>query len=143
MSSGSFGAVPAFSESGDPAGWRGILRGAEDSLLVVPLLALIALPLLEIVLRRFHTGISGATAFVQHFTLIVGMFGGAIAAREGRLLSFSTLSSFFHGKLKSAALIISSGTAAAISAFLCFASIQFVLAEKSSGGRLAYGIPLW
>ena len=40
---------------------------------------------------------AGAAAFVQHFTLIVGMFGGAIAAREGRLLSFSTLSSFFKG----------------------------------------------
>src|SRR5262249_14634592 len=88
-------------------------------------------------------GVSGATSFVQHFTLIVGMFGGAIAAREGRLLSFSTLSSFFAGKLKTTAVVISSSAAAAISAFLCVASIQFVLTEKSSGGRLAYGIPLW
>jgi len=98
---------------------------------------------LEIILRRFHTGVSGAAAFVQHFTLIVGMFGGAIAARQGRLLSFSTLSSFFQAKLKSSALVISSGTAAAITAFLCFASCQFVLSEKSAGGRLAYGIPIW
>jgi TRAP-type C4-dicarboxylate transport system permease small subunit len=110
---------------------------------LLPLLALVALPLTEIVLRRFHTGISGATAFVQHFTLMVGMLGGAIAAREGRLLSFSSLASFFKGKLKTMALILSSGTAAAISALLCVASIQFVLSERSSGGRLAYGIPLW
>jgi tripartite ATP-independent transporter DctM subunit len=95
------------------------------------------------VLRRFHTGISGATAFVQHFTLIVGMVGGAIAAREGRLLSFSTLAGVFKGRLKSAALILSSGMAAVISAFLCAASVQFVLTEKASGGLLAYGIPLW
>jgi tripartite ATP-independent transporter DctM subunit len=137
------GAAPTRAESGEPGGWRGVLRAGEDWFLVLPLLALITLPLLEIVLRRFRTGVSGATAFVQHFTLIVGMFGGAIAAREGRLLSFSTLSTFFKGKLKSMAVIVSSGAAAAISAFLCVASIQFVLTEKSSGGRLAYGIPLW
>jgi tripartite ATP-independent transporter DctM subunit len=112
-------------------------------LLVAPLAALIALPLIEIVLRRFHTGISGAASFVQHFTLVVGMIGGAIAAREGRLLSFSTLSSFFKGKLKSIALVISSAAAAAISALLCAASVQFVLSEKSAGGTLAYGLPLW
>jgi tripartite ATP-independent transporter DctM subunit len=127
----------------EPAGWRGRLCAIEDWFLVLPLFALIALPLLEIVLRRFHTGVSGATAFVQHFTLIVGMVGGAIAAREGRLLSFSTLAGVFKGRLKSAALILSSGMAAVISAFLCAASVQFVLTEKSSGGRLAYGIPLW
>ena len=126
-----------------PTGWRSLLSKSEDWLLVVPLLALMALPLSEMVLRRFHTGISGASVFVQHFTLIVGMIGGAIAAREGRLLSFSTLSSFLKGKLKSIALILSSGAGAAISALLCAASVQFVLTEKSSGGSLAYGIPLW
>jgi C4-dicarboxylate transporter DctM subunit len=134
--------VPAPSAPG-PAGWRGVLRSIEDFCLVLPLLALMALPLTEIVLRRFHTGISGATTFVQHFTLVVGMLGGAIAAREGRLLSFSSLASFFKGKLKTIALILSSGTASAISAFLCAASIQFVLSEKTSGSKLAYGIPLW
>ena len=120
-----------------------MLRAGEDSFLVLPLLALMALPLVEMALRRFRTGISGAAVFVQHFTLIVGMVGGAIAAREGRLLSFSTLANFFKGKLKAAALVVSSGTASAISAFLCVASFQFLLTEKASGGQLAYGIPLW
>ena len=62
-------------------GWRGVLRRVEDSFLVIPLVALIAFPLSEIVLRRFHTGISGAAAFVQHFTLVIGMIGGAIARK--------------------------------------------------------------
>jgi len=136
-------AVPQRLDTPQPGGWRGVLRAIEDSFLVLPLIALMALPLLEMALRRFHTGISGASGFVQHFTLVIGMLGGAIAAREGRLLSFSTLSSFLKGKLKAIGLIISSGTGAAISALLCVASIQFVLTEKSSGGRLAYGIPLW
>ncbi len=139
-----YGAVHSVAAAPEPAtGWRALVRRIEDSILVVPLLALVVLPLIEIVLRRFHTGISGASAFVQHFTLIVGMLGGAIAARDRRLLSFSTLASFFKGKLKTIALVISSGTAAAITAFLCVASIQFVLSEKAAGGSLAYGIPLW
>jgi tripartite ATP-independent transporter DctM subunit len=128
---------------GPIGGWRGALRTFEDFFLVLPLLALMAVPLLEIVLRRFHTGISGAASFVQHFTLIVGMIGGAIAARECRLLSFSTLSTFFKNKLKSAALVLSSAAAGAISALLCAASAQFIATEKSAGGQLAYGLPLW
>ena len=126
-----------------PGGWRGLARRVEDSLLVLPMLALMALPLAEIVLRRFHRGVSGSTTFVQHCTLLVGMLGGAIAARERRLLSFSTLPSFFKGRFQTLARIVSSGAAAAISALLCAASIQFVRSEKVSGGVLAYGIPLW
>jgi tripartite ATP-independent transporter DctM subunit len=124
-------------------GWRRALRDGENLFLLLPLLAMMALPLLEIVLRPLHTGISGSTAFVQHFTLLVGMLGGAVAARDGRLLSFSTLSSFLQGRLKAAALLVSSATATAISGFLCWASFQFVWTEKAAGGALAYHLPLW
>jgi tripartite ATP-independent transporter DctM subunit len=120
-----------------------MLRQGEDLLVVLPLALLVALPLLEIVLRRFRTGISGSTAFVQHITLIIGMAGGAIAARDDRLLSFSTLATFLKGWSKSAARLVSSAAATTVSAFLCVASVQFVLTEKQSGGRLAYNIPTW
>ena len=124
-------------------GWRRVLRHGENLLVVLSLAALMALPLIELVLRRFHSGISGSSAFVQNFTLIVGMLGGAIAARDGRLLSFSTLGSFLKGRVKAAARVLSNGVAAAISAFLCVASSQFLLTEKQGGGRLAYNIPAW
>ncbi len=120
-----------------------VLRGAENLLLALPLFALVALPLIETVLRRFHGGISGSTAFVQHCTLIIGMVGGAVAARDGQLLSFSTLAGVFKGRVKAAAQIISGAVAAAISALLCVAAVQFVLTEKSAGSHLSYGIPTW
>src|SRR5262249_16786946 len=101
------------------------------------------LPLLETVLRRFHTGLSGSSAFVPHLTLILGMFGGMIAARDGRLLSFSALAGLLKGRLKSAARIFSGALAAVVSAFLCVASVKFVWTEKAGGGRLAYDIPTW
>ncbi len=130
-------------EGNQATGWRRAARNAENLLLVVPLLALMILPLLETVLRRFHTGLSGSSAFVQHLTLIIGMFGGMIAARDGRLLSFSALAGFLKGWLKSAARIFSGAVAAAVSAFLCVASIKFVGTEKAGGGHLAYNIPTW
>ena len=68
-----------------PAGWQGRLRAAEDLLLTLALAAMVLLPLAEALLRKlFAVGISGASSIVQHLVLIVGMLGGAVAARESR-----------------------------------------------------------
>ena len=65
--------IPGASPGESFTGWRRVLRQGENLLVVFSLAALMALPLMEIVLRRFHSGISGSSAFVQNFTLIVGM----------------------------------------------------------------------
>jgi len=117
---------------------------AENGTIALVLAAMMVLPLLEIALRAvFKVGISGSTAIVQHLTLIAGMLGGAIAARDGRLLSLSTASNLLKGRWKSAALIFSGGVAVTITAFLCVASVQFVLAERESGNLFVYHIPIW
>ena len=123
-------------------GWR-VLRAVENLFVIVPLALSVGLPLLEVVLRRFHTGLTGSITLVQNLTLIIGIAGAAIAAREVRLLSFSTVSSFLRGRLKTGARLLSSGVAAAISAVLCAASFQFLLTEKQAGGRLVGDIPDW
>jgi tripartite ATP-independent transporter DctM subunit len=124
-------------------GWCRFLAAGENLVLVAAVLALVVLPLSEMVLRRFHTGVSGSISFVQKFTLIVGMIGGAIAAREDRLLSLSTLVSVLEGRWKEYAKLFSHSFAAVLCSFLCVASWQFVLSEKDSGGIIAYDIPLW
>jgi C4-dicarboxylate transporter, DctM subunit len=102
------------------------------------------LPVTEIVLRSvFHTGINGSSAIVQHLTLIVGMFGGALAAREGRLLALSPAQTLLKGRAKFAARIFSNGFAAAITFFLCVASVLYVQDVKPLGKILVYGIPVW
>src|SRR6185503_3605556 len=118
-------------------------RQFENYFVVVPLALCALLPLTEIILRRFHSGVSGSILFVQNFTLIIGMAGAAIAARDGRLLSFSSVSSFLKGRTKTCARVLSSGVSAALCAFLCLASVQFVISEKTAGDKLAYGIPNW
>jgi C4-dicarboxylate transporter DctM subunit len=133
-----------FAPSAPPVtGWRRALRDGENLLVVVPLALSVALPLLEVVLRRFHRGIPGSMIFVQNFTLIIGMAGAAIAAREGRLLTFSTLASFLKGRAKPVARIVSSGVAAAICTLLCAASVRFLLTEKQGGGLVFGRIPDW
>jgi len=125
-------------------GWRRWLREVENLLVSLTLAALVLLPLGEIVLRKlFQTGISGATAFQQHLTLLIGLLGGALAAREGRLLTLSTLMDFLKGQGQVFARVFSSAFAAGISVFLCVAAAQLVQTEKEAGKILAYGIPLW
>src|SRR5262249_22171957 len=101
-------------------------------------------PLLDILLRTFlHTGISGSASFLEHATLIVGMLGGAVAARENRLLALSTLGPLLEGRLQKAASIFSGACAAAVSVLLCVAGVQFVASERGAANIIAYGIPVW
>src|SRR5690349_17889022 len=101
MSSPAPGMVAA-GEAAAPTGpWR-YLREAENLLLVIPLILMVLLPVTEIILRMvFNTGISGSSAIVQHLTLIVGMFGGAVAARDGRLLALSPVQTLLKGGARS------------------------------------------
>ena len=117
---------------------------AEDLLLVLVLAAMVLLPVSE-VLRRLGMpfGIRGADDFLRHLTLMVGMLGGMIAARENRLLSLSSLPQFLTGWKKAAAAKISGVVAALITLCLAVAATQFVLGEKAVGSKLAYGVPLW
>ena len=119
------------------------LARAEDVLLALALAGIVLLPISDVVLRNFSTGISGSTALCRHFVLLVGMLGGAIAAREGRMLALSTADAFLKGWLKTALHVFSHGVAAAVALFLAEAGRQWVAAEIQSGQELAWGIPLW
>ena len=120
------------------------LRSGENLLLVLVLAAMAVIPLVEIVLRKVsHTGISGASAIVQHLVLVAGILGGAIAAREGRLLSLSTVTTFLKGGFRNAARWLSASFAVTVTAFLCLGSIRYLMVSREAGKTLAYGIPIW
>lgn len=117
---------------------------AENLVLAASLAAMALLPLAEILLRAvLQTGISGAAALGQHFGLIAGMLGAAVAAREGRLLSLSTLDSLLRGRAAALSRFFTSTVAAIIAALLCLASLEFVLAEHGGGNVIVYGVPVW
>jgi C4-dicarboxylate transporter DctM subunit len=126
-------------------GWARHLHGAENLAVSLVLAAMVIVPLAESVLRKtLHVGIVGASSIVQHLGLMVGMLGGAIAARDGRLLCLSTIEEHMRpGPWKRAARIFSSAIAAAVAAFLGLASYQFVETEREAAKILVYGLPVW
>jgi C4-dicarboxylate transporter, DctM subunit len=128
-----------------PRGWKPNLARFEDLLIAAILFAMVAIPLAESVLRRtLHTGIVGATSIVQHFVLLVGMLGGAIAAREGRLLALSTLADTrLHGKWKRVSRIFTASLSVVVTVYLLIASWQYLVTEREAAKILAYGIPVW
>lgn len=102
------------------------------------------LPLTEVFGRKlFHKGIQDSASFQQHLVLIIGLLGGMFAARDRRLLSLSTVTTFLKGRWQTFARVFSSTFATGITAFLCLAAVQLVQSEKEGGKMLAYGIPVW
>jgi TRAP-type C4-dicarboxylate transport system permease small subunit len=115
----------------------------ENLVLTVTLGLMVLLPVLEVLLRRFFSwGISGSTAWVQHGTLLVGMVGGAVAARQKRLLSLAT-ADYLKGRWKTFSTVFSQGFAAAVTTLLCVAGVRFVLEEMPGGKVLSFGVPFW
>lgn len=125
-------------------GWLKALRHGENLVVVLCLAVMTLLPVSEVVLRKlFQTGIPASATIVQHLVLAVGMLGGAIAARENRLLSLSVATQWFKGGGLTFARVFSNGFAAAVSAVLAVASWRFVMSQRSLGTEFAYGIPTW
>lgn len=131
----------------EPAATRSTLARVaarvEDGLLAAALFAIALLPIVEVVLRESgSTGVSGGSAILQHLVLVVGMLGGAVAAREGRSLSLSTVDAFVKGPAKRALAIVVQGLSAGVAAWLALGAWQFVRDEWDPTRELAYGIPL-
>ena len=127
-----------------PTGFRLWLRQGENLLLGSILVALMTLPLVEAFLRKaFASGIPGATTLVQHCTLLIGMLGGALAARDSRLLAMSALPTILPPKWKVFAALFSGTAATTVTFFLTVAGIEFVKTERESGNFLVGTMPIW
>ncbi len=123
-----------------PRTWRIAL---EDNLVALALAVMVLLPLTEVVSRTFfHASLLNTGTFVQHLTLFIGMAGGALAAREGRLLALSTVT-FLRGAWLVRARWFAFTCAAAIAAALSLAGGQFVAAEREGAQIFAAGVPVW
>ena len=131
------GAIPAMNANG-------AFVGGENLLVALALAAMALLPVAEILLRSvFRVGIPGAATLTQHLVLVAGILGAAIAARQNRLLSLSSLPLILRGWTLPAARALSGCVGALVSALLAVASTQFVITEKLAGNLLIQGLPVW
>ena len=120
------------------------LRSGENALLATALAAMALIPLAEMVLRStLHSGLPGSAALTQHLTLVVGMVGAAIAAREGRLLAISGLHALMKESVGRLARFASSGVTIAVASALCWSAVQFVWSERETGRQIIHGLPVW
>ena len=124
--------------------WLKFLRHGENLFVVIALTVMTLLPVSEVFLRTFFkTGIPASATMVQHLVLAVGMLGGAIAARDNRLLAMSVATHWFKGGWLTFARVFSYGFAASVTALLTWASWDFVKSQRTLGKEFAYGIPTW
>jgi C4-dicarboxylate transporter DctM subunit len=105
---------------------------------------MVVLPLAEIALRRlFGFGIPGSIPFVQHLTLWVGFLGGALAARDGRLLALSTGTFIPEGRVRRFAEVFAATVGAAAATVLARGAVGLVASEREFGTIIAAGVPAW
>ena len=116
----------------------------EDAVAATALAAMVVLPVLEIALRRATgIGIPGAGPIVQHLVLWVGFLGGAIAAREGRLLALATGGFVPEGAPRRAAAIFTAAVASGAAIVLAAGAVELIRSERETGSILGAGIPTW
>jgi tripartite ATP-independent transporter DctM subunit len=102
------------------------------------------LPLLEIVGRRvWRTGVPGSSALVQHATLWIGLLGGAIAARDGRLLSLGRLTDRFPKPYRGILAGFTAAVSTAVSILLAWSGLQLVRAEWADQQVVVPYLPVW
>lgn len=121
------------------------LGGFDQWLAAAALVLMLAIPLLEILLRPlFGKGIENAPGLVQHLGLVLAMFGALVAERDGHLSALgSGLSNAKNPLFRSAAAHFAGASTAIIAGMLAQASWTFVVSEMAAPRDLAYGIPGW
>jgi C4-dicarboxylate transporter, DctM subunit len=120
-----------------------ILGGGEKAVAITAISLAAILPAIAMVTKLAGTaGIPGSVIFVQQLTLWVAFLGAALAASGDRLLGMSA-NTFVSEKWAVPVRVFGCGLTAAISGTLCWASYQFVAAERIGGKMLALGIPSW
>jgi tripartite ATP-independent transporter DctM subunit len=128
----------------DARAWPRALARGEEFLGTAAAFCVILLPLSEVVLRRgFSTGVLGSATFAAHFTLLVGLIGATIAAREGKLLALATGTLIPEGRWRTLASVTAAFIACVVSIVLAIGGIGLVRYQLDVGAVIAYGVPYW
>jgi len=116
----------------------------ENVVASVALLAMVLLPLVEIVARRLGTGgVPGSIAIVQHLTLWVAFLGAAMAARDGKLLALATATFLPEGRVSRTAAALAAAVAVAVTALLAWGAIDLVRESRAFEETIGPDIPKW
>ena len=116
-----------------------------ETVLVTILLALmILMAFSQIVLRNFFSsGIDWSDALVRYLVVWVTFVGAAIAAKEGKHITFDLLSHWLTGTSTRAIQALSNFFSAAICSLLTVAAAKFIWFEAQMGSTAFLNLPAW
>ena len=122
-----------------------IVHGSENWLISAVLLAMVVLPLADIVARKMGTYVPNGSLLLQNCTLILSILGALVAARERRMLALSSVQGMLGEKAKPIAEAIAGGVGGGIAFLLAAAGLVCVQQSwKDNDAVLAFGIKtLW
>ncbi len=122
---------------------RGFVFEAEHTIAALALLAIVFLPILEVVGRALlGTGVPGSIDYVRHLTLWVSFLGAALASRDARHLALG-FTAFMPERSHERANLLAGSSATAASLWLAWASLDFVRENASSVATIGGFIPEW
>src|SRR5690242_7327752 len=116
----------------------------ENLVATLALGAVMALLLAEIVWRKTTgQGILGAGPIANWLTMWVGLLGGAVAARDGKLLTLATGEFIPKGRLGESAHILSGFVGSMIAAIFAAGGWKLVETYRQGGDVIATLVPMW
>jgi C4-dicarboxylate transporter, DctM subunit len=116
----------------------------ENRIASLTLGGIMLLPLAEIFSRRFFgAAIPGSGSVAAVLTLWLGMLGGAIAARDGKLLTLATGEFLPKGLVGDIAHVIAGTVGALIATILALGGSALVRSDRMAGSIVTQGLPTW
>src|SRR5262245_235240 len=113
---------------------RALAVQAENRLASFALAGIMLLPLAEIASRKLLSAtIQGSAAYASNLTLWLGMFGAAIAAREGKLLTLATGEFLPKGPVGEAAHITGAAIGAMIATLFALGGVALIGIDRAAG----------
>jgi tripartite ATP-independent transporter DctM subunit len=117
----------------------------DEAIASAALLLMMIIPLIEIAVRPIMGGgVENASVVVQHFGLVLAMFGALAAERHGHLVTLSGgLAHIGSPRFQRVMQDLAHASAALICGLLALASGQLVRSEIDAAQTLAYDLPVW
>jgi tripartite ATP-independent transporter DctM subunit len=122
---------------------RAYVPETEDIVTALALLAIVVLPIIEVVGRALiGVGVPGSIDYVRHLTLWVAFLGAAVAARQEKHLALG-FTSFLKGRWRTTASMLAGSIATAVTLTLAWASLDFVRLNMQNIATVGGFIPEW
>jgi TRAP-type C4-dicarboxylate transport system permease small subunit len=137
--------APAHPEGGPaPARWLRRLHAAEDALLALLVLLLLALALAQIGLRlAADTGFTWAEPVSRLMVMWLALLGALAATRQRKHIAIDALPRLLGPRARRVAWVLAQLTGAVAAGVLAWLALDLIALELEAPSRLPGGIPGW